>query len=268
MNTSLIRLSRLVALVSLSLGTLTGCADIVTYGKDSRAAGLKLMQQENYPDAAGAFRNAVRQNPRDYQSYCYLGQAYSAMHHYQMAIPAFNTSLEIMNDSLEGRENWEFRQDAHNGLAGAIAKCDTRDVETDAVQNSARKYGAGEKYFLLAKIYVFRGDPDLALENYHRAAATEPQNFYIQREYGLYLERLGQKQNAVAFLQRAYLLKSEDRQTVDALRRLGVVPGPSLMAQDQLASPPIPKGPIPEVPAFQRTPEGSRQDSAAQMPRD
>src|SRR5439155_8285276 len=45
--------------VTLMLVGLAGCADTLTYSKDSRATGLRLMQEKQYPDAAGAFHNGV-----------------------------------------------------------------------------------------------------------------------------------------------------------------------------------------------------------------
>ncbi|MBV8782448.1 MAG: hypothetical protein JO353_13715, partial [Phycisphaerae bacterium] len=45
----------------------------------------------------------------------------------------------------------------------------------------------------------------------------------------------------------AYALNSTDNQVNAALRRIGIIPGPSIMDQDALAKPLLPRGPLPEV---------------------
>jgi hypothetical protein len=42
-------------------------------------------------------------------------------------------------------------------------------------------------------------------------------------------------------------VNDKDEQVVGALRQLGVVPGPSLKEQGELAQPLVPKGPIPPL---------------------
>ena len=63
----------------------------------------------------------------------------------------------------------------------------------------------------------------------------------------LYLEQLGQTKRADGELRRAYTLNSKDEEVAAALRRLGVVPGPSLKGEDGLEKPVLPLGPLPEV---------------------
>jgi hypothetical protein len=52
---------------------------------------------------------------------------------------------------------------------------------------------------------------------------------------------------AVKQLKRAYQMNDKDPQVIAALRRNGVIPGPSLKEPEQLAKPSVPKGPLPEV---------------------
>jgi len=234
----------LAALISLGVA---GCADIITYSQDARAEGLKLYRQQQYADAAGAFRNATKQNPLDYKSYSYLGQSYEQIGQHEQAIHAFRTSLQVQAKDIEGKHDDTFRQGTLNGLASAIAKCDQKDTETDDVQHRAEVNNSPEEWFILGKIFAYRGDPDSAIDAYNRAALTAPENFYIAKEYGLYLEKLGQTQRAELPLRRAYAMNPEDADVGAALRRVGVVPGPALKDQNALAQPILPKGPIPEL---------------------
>lgn len=230
-----------------SLIGLVGCADMVTYSANSRDHGMNQYKQQSYTDAAGSFRNATRQNPRDYKSYYMLGCCYEQNGQHQQAIHAYRTALDVQHITLEGKYDDEQRVKTINGLAAAIAKSDTRDIETNAAVAKARTSQDADDYMLLGQIYAYRGDADSAVEAYDHAALLAPQSFYISKSYGLYLERLGQTGRAEAALRRAYALNVSDEEVNLALRRLGVIPGPSIKSQDALVQPPLPRGPIPEL---------------------
>src|SRR4051812_5720651 len=250
--------------------TLVGCADIITYSKDSRKEGLKLYREQQYADAAGAFRNAVRQMPTDYQSYCYLGQSYTQLKQYEQAIHAFRTSLEVMSKDIYGRHDIEFRQGVLNGLANAIASADSRDTEINDVEHRAQVNNSPEEYFILGKIFAYRGDPDSAIDAYNHAMLSDPQNFYVAKEYGLYLEHLGQTQKAELPLRKAYAMRQDDVELNNALRKIGVVPGPGVLDETSLAKPLIPRGPLPELDVNKITGNGETQTNGTSVsaPRD
>ena len=231
---------------ALTIGSI-GCADMVTYSKSSREKGMVQYNQREYADAAGSFRNATKQNPRDYVSYYMLGCCYEQSGQHQQAIHAFRTSLDVQQMVFEGKYDDEQRVKAINGLAGAIARSDSRDIETNAVVAKARTSQNADDYMLLGQIYAFRGDADSAVEAYEHAALLAPQSLYINKSYGLYLEKLGQNPRAETALRRAYAINMTDQEVNGALRRLGVVPGPSIKSQDALVQPPLPRGPIPEL---------------------
>lgn len=224
-----------------------GCQDVLTYSDKSRANGVELYNRQSYPEAAGAFNTAIRQNPRDYKSFYYLGCSYESMRQMQQAIGAYRAGLDVMNTTLEGKEDTEFRVKLINGLAGAIAKSDVRDIETNSAEADAKQKADGFSYLLLAKIHAFRGDADSAIEAFNHASMLEPNNFHIAKEYGLYLDSIGQTDRAEVPLRRAYALDPTDDQVNQALRHTGVVPGPSLKDEKALAKPLVPKGPIPLV---------------------
>ncbi len=256
-----------VVLVALVLGA-AGCSDMNTYTHDSQNQGMRLYKQGNYADAAGAFRNAARQNPRSYQSYYYMGACYEQMGQYQQAIASYKTARQTMSVTLEGREDHEFRQTVLNGLANAVARSDQRDAEINSLQRDAQDHQTAEPWYLLAKVYALRGDADSAIDAYNRAALLEPNNFAVAKEYGLYLEHMGQKQRAEVPLRRAYALNDQDAQVNAALRRIGVVPGPSIREENQLAKPMLPKGPIPEMHIPGMGGDSSSPGSTVQAPRD
>jgi Flp pilus assembly protein TadD len=208
----------------------------------------------------------VRQNPRDYRSYYYLGAATEQSGQFQQAIAAYKTSYSIIVTTTEGRNDPDFRMRALNGLASAIAKSDTREVEINALDRAVKTRSLPDDHYLLGRIHAIRGDADNAIECLTRAATIEPNNFYFARDAGLYLEQVGQTSRAVPMLRRAFTLSDgRDPQVSAALRRLGVVPGPSLKDQDQLAQPIVPKGPIPAI-ELPRRGDGSVAGSAPDSP--
>ncbi len=205
---------------------------------------MELYDQQNYTDAAGAFRNAIRQNPADYRSHYYLGACYAQNKEYHQAIQQFQTCLAIMPSSLEGTMDRPFRLKALNGLAESLAATGDPQAETQAV---AQGQDTSEKYFLLAKVDRHLGDADAAVQAYRQAALLDRKDFDIAKEYSLYLMKLKDVQNADPELRHAYALNDKDDEINAALREIGVVPGPGLKPESDLAKPIIPEGPIPMV---------------------
>src|SRR5205085_10808157 len=111
----------------------------------------------------------------------------------------------------------------------------------------AGKSPPAEQKFITAKVYRNLGDADLALTNYQQANQLDPNDFAIAKEYGLYLVSTGQPESARPVLKRAYAMNSKDEEVASALRKMNVVPGPSLKEQNELVKPPLPQGPIPEA---------------------
>src|SRR5688500_8347098 len=97
-----------ILISTLAFG-IVGCADMVTYSQGSRDRGLKQYNQQQYTDAAGSFRNATKQNPRDHKSYYMLGCCYQQAGQYQQAIHAFRTAFQVQNNVFEGKYDDEQR---------------------------------------------------------------------------------------------------------------------------------------------------------------
>lgn len=243
------------AVMSGLLVGLAGCADVVTSTKASRSHGMKLYNQEQYTEAAGAFRNAVKQDPRDYKSYYYLGSSYAAMQSYHQAIQAYQSGMDVMGVTMPGREDNEFRVKLIDALAHAMARSDDGSLQTVAVEGKPQ---SAENLYLLAKVYQYQGDADSAIDAYRQAVNLDPRYFPAQKDLGLYLEQMNQADKAEPHLRRAYVLNGKDTQVVAALRRIGVVPGPSLKDRDELENPPVPRGPLPEVDLSKLTRPGAR----------
>ena len=233
------------AIVALLGVALAGCGtEVISSNQGLRQQGIAQFQQGAYPDAASSLQNAVRSEPGDYTSRYYLGQSYEKMGKTQQAIEEYRTCLDVMSKSLEGRTDAEVRRKVVDALAGVIAKEPEHNGDVAALEKQPR---SAENAFLLAKIYRQSGDADMALLRFDQAQQLDPADPQIAKEYGLYLEQLGQNRRAETQLRRAYALNSRDEEVAAALRRLGTVPGPSLNSAEALSRPPVPLGPLPEI---------------------
>jgi Tfp pilus assembly protein PilF len=242
-------LKRVAAVAVLSLG-LAGCGggispEIITYNHAAyRQQGIEKFDKSDYINAASSFKEALRQEPGDYTSRYYLGQCYDKMDHPQQAIEEYRTTLTGMTHSLEGKGDFQTRGKVLEALAQAIAREPDRSGDIAIVERQER---TPENGVLLARISRYSGDADTALVHYQEAQQIDPASAAIAKEYGLYLEKLGQTKKADWQLRHAYAMNTRDEEVAAALRRLGVVPGPSLKSEDQLEKPFLPVGPLPEV---------------------
>lgn len=225
----------------------SGCGEYVTFSKDSRRRGVQYLQSNQTEEAKGAFRDAVRQNPRDYQSYYYLATIYEKESAFAQAVTHYRTSLSVQNVTSEGREDVDFKLKTIDSLARCLVKFDTNDSEINRLVQAAESSTSGEEWLILAKTFAYRGDADSAMDAYTKAAQQAPRNFHIAKSQGLYLEQIGHKPLAEQALRRAYRLNPEDEEVNTALRRIGIIPGPAIKEESELAQPILPRGPIPDL---------------------
>jgi len=245
-----IRLGLRVLLLGAVMVAVGGCAtDIITNGKESRDEGIKLYNDGNYADAAGAFRNAVRTDPRDFRSQYYLGASFEQMKQFHQAVQAYKATLDVMGQSLAGREDKAFRVRVMDSLAAAITKAEDPGAEITVLEQRAKTTNNVEDMFLLAKVMRYTQDADGAVMWYTKAMLLEPKNFAIAKDAGLYFEQLGQTPRAEHALKRANSLNPNDDQVVAALRRIGVVPGLTVRPVEQTPVAPPSYSPRPQTPA-------------------
>src|SRR5882762_1718874 len=121
-----------VALASLLLAfslISTGCTEVLTYANKSREEGVRLYNDHYYADAAGAFRNAVRQDPRDYRSQYYLGLCYDELKQYHQAFSSFRTSLDVMTQLGPNLVDPSFRPLVLDAYGASVARHDENESE-------------------------------------------------------------------------------------------------------------------------------------------
>jgi tetratricopeptide (TPR) repeat protein len=240
-----------IGIAGVALVFATGCGmdsqNVLTWSQDAKREGIQQYNDGRYAEAAGAFRNAIRQNPQDPDSEYWLGLCYEQTQSWHEAIDAYKTFLQLMPPPGTVHYSIGMHDSAFDRLAHIIASHDPTGSETDLVAQTAAQSHLSEDFRLLGRVLRFRGDADSALENYRRGVQIEPENFAAQRELGLYLEQLTQNQEAGQVLRDAYRLNQSDDQVNNALRRIGMEPGPGLLAHQQPQARQITMPPVPSV---------------------
>lgn len=229
------RVSAMAAVVGLSVAA-GGCGpETFTYAKDAQAEGRTLYGQGDYVNAAAAFANATRQDPRDYLSYYYLGASYQATGRFQQAIGAYRSCLGAAPMTLAGKQDPGTRYLAFDNLAQCIAKAGTANDEENNLEAKVKAAPAVDDLWMLAKIYRYSGQADEAIGAYTSAVTIDGSRFEVAKEAGLYEAGLNQNDTAAKTLKKAYAVNPNDEEVNAALRKLGVVAGPSLKDEAQLS---------------------------------
>lgn len=213
----------------------TGCgSEVLTYANDAQRQGIQDMNDGKYVDAAAAFRNAIRQNPINPDSFWLLGQCDEKLSKWHEAIDAYKTGIKLMPKPGVYPHNYLLKDKMIDRLAYVIAMDDPNRQETDALVKEAKDTNSADDYRMLGRTFRYRGDADSAIDAYAHAAKLNPDDFEVRKEFGLYLQTLNMNQQAADVLREAYRLNRDDEQVNQALTKLGVVPGPALLPQDKL----------------------------------
>jgi Flp pilus assembly protein TadD len=250
--------------------SLLGCgSDVLTWSKDAKQQGIQDYNDGRYAEAAGAFSNAIRQSPLDPESEYWLALSYEQVQSYHESIDAYKTSLRLMPAPGTVYYNAAMHDSAFDRLARIVARYDPTGRETDLIVQTAAQSRSSEDFRLLAWVFRYRGDADSSLDNFRHSVQIDPSNFVAQRELGIYLEQLNQNQEAGQVLRDAYRLNQNDDQVNNALRKIGMEPGQSLMAEQpqQHATHPLllpadPGGSDPSLP----TPAASTDGPSPELP--
>lgn len=220
-------LAGVLLLVGLLVGGCTTDQPIVSNPRGARIEGVELYNRGDYWNAAGAFRNAVHQDPRDYRGHYFLGLSYERLGNYQQAVQSYKSALKVMRETPAGREDVDYRQIIMNTLASTITRHDSNMLEQEllaqqAGDSSRSSRERAENYFLLAKTERYRGDADSALLAYFKGSELDPADFWLQKEAGLYMLQMGKNNQAAIAIARAGKMNSRDPEVVAAMGQLKI----------------------------------------------
>ncbi len=126
--------------------------------------GELLCEQERFKEAANVYNTALIYNPGDYDLYYNLGIVYTRLSDFQMAKEMYEKAASI-NHKMYGA----------NYSLGLIAFIQ-RDYDTAEryFENSLYDDFEAISYYQLAKIYVYKGEKDKAINFLNKAIELEP----------------------------------------------------------------------------------------------
>ena len=262
----LITASLALAAAALAAG---GCADAFTYSKSERAAARIALSEGDDEGAAMTFLDQTRRNPRDYKAHFHLGEARWAAGRYPEALRSYKTALDVMKLTPRGQNDDEFRALITSEYARALAEVDTDGTQLATIEKTSA--GNKQKKLLIALTHAKAGRPDAAIGAFTSAMrldrASDEQDPFIAKSFGLYLEGIQQDDMAEQVLRRAYSIAPGDEEVAAALRRLGIVPGPAILSKNDLAKPAMPLGPLPQI-KVKVAEDGSAETPTAAAPQD
>lgn len=186
-----------------------------------RRQGMDALEVGDIDWADNRFSVAVRQDPTDWKSQYYLGRvrleqdrAAEAQIHLEQALtlredhPETSDILDVLAEAL-------FRQAANARLYQLLH---------DATQN----YGTLKDYLRQADYLAKTGDIDGAKVAFRKAARfADKDDATPYVAMADFYESIGNTDNAISALRRAYAITPGSRRLANRLREYGIVPGPT-----------------------------------------
>lgn len=126
--------------------------------------GELLCEQERFKEAANVYHEALKYRPADFDLYYNLGIVYTRLSDFQMAKEMYERAAEI-NHRMYGA-NYNL------GLIAFIQR--DYDVAEKYFENSLYDELEPMAYYQLAKIYIYKGEKDKAINFLNKAIELEP----------------------------------------------------------------------------------------------
>ena len=126
--------------------------------------GELLSEQERFKEAANVYHEALKYRPADFELYYNLGIVYTRLSDFQMAKEMYERAAEI-NHRLYGA-NYNL------GLIAFIQK--DYDTAEKYFENSLYEELEPIAYYQLAKVYIYKGEKDKAINFLNKAIELEP----------------------------------------------------------------------------------------------
>ncbi|MCP4838226.1 MAG: outer membrane protein assembly factor BamD [Planctomycetes bacterium] len=210
--------SILVLATALLGSTLAGCSNHVP-SEALRRKGTTAMSIADWPAASEYYLELTDRDPTDWQSQAALGHAAleggdltTARRALEIAAalrPADRDIARDLSDTLEQQEAW--------------------DDLFAYLRDRANTTSTAEDWLRLARVAIEAEDPDTARESIRTALAVDAGTDVVPYLRAARLaRRLGDDQDAFRSLSLAWKIAPNDPDVANALRDLGVIPGPTM----------------------------------------
>lgn len=198
-----------------------------------REKGHVAMRQGDPAQATHHYARAVEKSPHDYLSQYHLGVAYLEMGEPLKAQLALEQALTLRPDGSDRT------RDILDHLAEAMYQQGRYDSLHTFLAQSASYYGRTEDYLRQADYLARTGDVDAAKVAYRKAAYfAAPGDAEPYLAIARFYDSFNDVPSAIEALRYGYYVDPKNRQIADALRKYGIVPGPTVAIE-----PPKPERP-------------------------
>jgi Flp pilus assembly protein TadD len=170
--------------------------------------GKQSLDQQHYDEAIGAYREAVRLDPRNALAHYGLGVAYSRTGQDEQAMAAYREAIRLQPDHA----------DTHYGL-GVVAERQGHDAEAIAAYRAVIRLRPDDAmaYYGLGVVSGRQGQDESAVSAYREAIRLNPSLAGAYYNLGMLYARMGQDDQAIAAYREAIRL-----QPTDALAHYGL----------------------------------------------
>ncbi len=182
----------------------------VASAEELYTAGLQFYRARDYNEALSYFKESLKKNFRDYETYYFIGNCEDELGRYQEAVEAYKQAIGIKHDF----------QEAYYNLAGVYLALGRYDEAIEAYEKAIKiKPDDVAAYYNLGKVYLALGRNKEAIEAYEKAIKIKPDAAaYIN--LGVAYRRSGRHNEAIEAYKKAVKIKPDD---ADAYYNLGGV---------------------------------------------
>ena len=196
--------------------------------------GEELLEQQKWPEAVAAYRQAIENNPNFSWSYHKLGQALTQLQEWEEAVEAYQKAIEInpnfpwsyhkLGEALTELQRWEEAIDAYQKavemnphfpwssqkLGDLLSKLSRWEEAIDAYQNviniNPNSYAS---YRVLWDALMRVKKWDEAASKYRNYLKINPQSYWSYYQLGYALKQIGLIDEAIAYYKKALKLKAD-----------------------------------------------------------
>lgn len=228
-----------VAALALAGLTLTGC----TYQVKERQTGVTALEQGNTTRARLSLERALEMRPHDPKAALAMGKLELADNNPVAAERYLEQALVL------AEEDGELRQEIMDAMAEALMRQDRAQDLITQLRAAAYDYGDAHDYLRLGRYLTRLGDPDGAQEAFRQARhRVKPGDPAAEIALARFYETFNNHPQALDAWRRAYTIDPTNTTVLRGLRRMGVVPGPTVTWGMERK---------PQTPAITDTPEGT-----------
>jgi len=198
-------------------------------------SGITLMQNQQYKEAAAAFRMSASYDPANTDAYNFMAQAYLADGDSTKAIAAYKLSLTVYKSKLSTATSSTTQDQVQINLANIYIQenrpVDAENALRDAIKTNPQNVVAP---YTLGQLLLQQGRADDAEGFFRSAVRLSPRDGNAYYGLGLSLTQQGKTSDAIDTLNQAISLKTDFAKAIYELGNTYAADGQKDLAQAQI----------------------------------